>query len=996
MPARAEQLPNPSQVSFLIRFWQTDQGLPNNTINAITQTREGYLWLGTDNGLVRFSGVHCQVFGLHDGLGSLQISALLEDRHGALWIGTAGGGLSRMVNGTIETFTIKDGLLANSIQALLETTNGEVWVGSPSGLSRWRNEKFEPIASNLGSFYVYDMAKDRQGDIWVATLHNGLLRFRGEQVLTVPGPVGTAEFNPRCVLVDIKDRVWVALREWGVQGAKYIACYENGNWTRYGPKEGLPSIVLNRLAQSPDGTIWAGSMNDGLYYLQNDRFNALQRRNGLPDNAILALFSDRQFLWAGTQSGGLCRIGPKKLSVYHAMEGLSECQLRSLAETTNGDLWLGTYGQGLYRWQGEQIEQLLGNEFHEHVIAEALLGGRDGSLWWGAGPTLYQWKNGEMLSRHEEGWLAGDRVWSLCEDRAGGMWVGTYNGQLQFLQQGKFTPVKGLPARPITALTQEADGTLWIGSLGGGLARLQNGKITTITTKDGLRSDLIRALHLDASGILWIGTDGGGLGRWFHGKLAVLTTQQGLMDDTVLQILEDDDGGLWLGGNRGICRIYKRVLNEVATGQTTTLNSLVIGRTDGMLSEACVGNFGAAVKTHDGRLCFSTAKGIVVINSRQQIKKLAPPLVLLEGMFVDGRALMNQPLPAGAPWAAAPPTSLEIPPGRHSLEFHYSGIHYDAPEKIRFKYQLEGFDADWIDAGNERTAHYSYVPPGSYRFLVKASTGNDLWISSATEQFLIVQAFFWQTIWFKVALTGLGLGLGGWSIRYVERRRYKARLKRLEQEQAMTNERERIARDLHDELGSSLTYISMAVSNLGRSREHDAQRLKSKLEKISNFAVRTARSLDEIVWAVNPRNDSLRSLVEYLTQLARELAEDTGIRCRFQIQEDLPQLPLPPDIRHNLFLMVKEALTNAIKHAHATEMLFGAKLDGHQLEILIQDNGTGFDPATMEADGDRNGLKNMRLRAASLGGRFAVETKPGAGTIIRLSLAFPNQTSKSA
>ncbi len=978
LPLTAGGTPVSSPAPFLIRSWQTDQGLPNNTINAIAQTRDGYLWMGTDNGLVRFDGVRCKGFGLQDGLGSLHISALLEDSRGDLWIGTAGGGLSRLANGSIETFTVTDGLVGNSIHALLEAPNGEVWAGSPTGLSCWRNGRFETVAGNLGSIYVFGMAKDRRGNIWAATLHNGLLRFQDGKVSTMPVPDGTAAFNPFCVLVDRNDRVWVGLRE------KYVACYDAGNWTRYGTNDGLPEIAPTRLAQTPDGGIWVALLNGGLHYLQDGKFSGVRIQDGLTDSAILSLFSDSHFLWVGTQAGGLCRLGPIMLSVYHALEDSSESTARSLAQTKDGELWLGTLGHGLYRWHGGAIQPMLGRPISDHLNVEAVLAGRDRSLWWGAGPVLYQWRDGKLLFSFAEGWLVGDRVWSLCEDRTEGMWVGTYNGQLQFLKQGKFTPVGGLPARPVTALAQETDGTLWIGTLGGGLARLQNDKLTIFTTRDGLRGNLIRALWLDSEGTLWIGIAGGGLVRRSKGEFFSFTSHQGLIDDTVLQIVEDDDDSLWLGCNRGICRVHKRMLNEVAEGRTAIVPAFVIGRSDGMPSESCVGNFGAALKTHDGRICFLTAKGIVFIDPRSQTKKEVPPVVLLEDILVNGRAL------ADAPQKKHPKDEgFKISPGRRSFEFHYTGVNFDAPERIRFKHQLEGLDSDWIDAGHVRVAHYSSVPPGRYRFLVQASNGNEIWRSNVAEQFFIVLPHFWQTAWFRVLAAALILGGGGLSIRFVELRRYRSRLKRLEQERALGRERERIARDLHDELGSSLTYISMSVSDLGRACGPDAEALRVRLEKMSHFAVRTARSLDEIVWAVNPKNDSLRSLVEYLTQLVRELFEDTNIRCRFHISESLPQLPLPPEIRHNVFLAVKEALNNTLKHAHASEVLLGASMVGRQIEFVVQDNGAGFDPPSTETDGERNGLDNMRQRIESFGGRFALETKPGAGTRITLALDCP-------
>jgi signal transduction histidine kinase len=329
-----------------------------------------------------------------------------------------------------------------------------------------------------------------------------------------------------------------------------------------------------------------------------------------------------------------------------------------------------------------------------------------------------------------------------------------------------------------------------------------------------------------------------------------------------------------------------------------------------------------------------------------------------------------------------------IKPGQHSFEFRYTGLNFTAPEKIRFRYRLEGLDADWVEAGAGRVARYSYVPDGSYRFQVTACNDDGHWNPAAVEIPFVVLPHFWQTAWFTVLIALISLALTAGGIRRWERRRYRLRLKRLEQEHLMEQERARIARDLHDELGSSLTRISM-LSDLGHSPENSAEQLTARVTKISSFAVRTSRSLDEIVWAVNPQNDSLRSLLEYLTQFARELFEDAGIHCRFHIPEQLPRSQLLPETRHNIFLTVKEAMTNALKHSRATEVSLRAEIVGEQFEIVVQDNGAGFDPVVKQNETTRSGLKNMRERVESLRGTFVIQSHPGKGTLIIITLACP-------
>jgi ligand-binding sensor domain-containing protein/signal transduction histidine kinase len=980
-PTSAQEIADPSVLPFFIRSWEAGQGLPSSAVTAVTQTRDGYLWVGTDAGLARFDGVKSRVFGLAEGLKNLQISTLLEDKSGALWIGTAGGGLGRLVDGKIQTFTIKDGLAGDSISSLLENTNGDIWVGTHTGLSVWHNGKFEAPDKKTGAFFIFDLAKDHHGNIWVATLYNGLLRFRDGQFSVADGESGMIiTNNPRCLLVDSQDRVWAGLRE------RKVLRYADGNITLYGTNEGFPEVILNRLAQTADGTIWAGSADEGLFYFQNGQFNGLRKKDGLPDDAILSLYADKErLLWIGTQSGGLGRLGPKKLSAYHVMDGTSEAVVRSLAKTTNGDLWVGAFGQGVYNWQGTQFDHIqIGpvNPYSSHLLVETLLGAGDGTLWTGAAAHLYQTRDGKLIYHADERPFAGDRIWCLSEAQGGGIWIGTFNGQLRLLKDKKNTAVKGLDGKPITTLVQQGDGTLWIGSLGDGLLQLKDGKITSFTTKDGLGSDLIRTLSLDADGTLWIGMDGGGLTRYANGKFDTFTTKQGLVSDTVLQILSDDDGSLWLGCNQGICRVSKRVISDVADGRAHALHPLVLGVTDGMPSEECVGSFGAALKTDDGLLRFSTTKGIVVIDPRKQLTHIGLPTVAVEEVLMDGR-----PLTASSRDTQTGVPVFEATPGRHNFEIHYTGLSFNAPERVQFKYQLEGWDEDWVEAGGERIARYN-VPPGNYHFRVIACNSNGLWNEIGAGIILDVPPNLWQSFWFRLLAGLILLALVALIVRRVERRRYRTRLKRLEQEQAMDKERSRIARDLHDELGSSLTYISMSVNDLEPAAGSDEQ-FKKQRGKISTFAVRTARSLDEIVWAINPHNDSLRNLLSYLTQFTREQFESSDVKCRFQIPTDLPELPLPPELRHNIFLTVKEALNNVQKYAKPTEVCLAAKTIGSQVEISVQDDGIGFDLNSAPAKQERNGLTNMRQRVETVGGKFNIETAPGKGTTIRLLIPTP-------
>ncbi|MDB6021597.1 MAG: hypothetical protein JWQ04_1454, partial [Pedosphaera sp.] len=478
--------------------------------------------------------------------------------------------------------------------------------------------------------------------------------------------------------------------------------------------------------------------------------------------------------------------------------------------------------------------------------------------------------------------------------------------------------------------------------------------------------------YLDAESTLWIGTGGGGLSRLKDGQVLTFTTREGLPENTISQILEDDVGNLWLGGDRGIVSVSKHELEEVAAQKMPAAYPQIYGRAEGMLSEECIsGFFPIGLRTKSGLLWFPTQEGIVVADPHHQTAEAVAPAVVLEETLVDG-------MPDGA-------ESLRLAPGKHRLEFRYTGFNFDAPERVRFRYRLEGLDSDWVEAGPSRSASYPYVPYGNYRFEVVAGNGELGWNTKGSVVSVTVKPYLWQTWWFRApAALGL-LAVIAVTSRVLEKRKLHRRLEHLEQERALAHERERIARDLHDDLGSSLARISL-LSGLLKADSHSPGQIESHAIKISQSADQTVRALEEIVWAVRPGSDSLQSLVEYIAHFANELFEGGGIRCRLDLPHDLPARPLPPDVRHNIFLVVKEALANALKHAAAREVRVKASLVGEILEIKVQDDGKGHDPTLLVSEEQRHGLANMRRRAEAMGATLEFQSAPGKGSTVKLKV----------
>jgi signal transduction histidine kinase/ligand-binding sensor domain-containing protein len=958
------------QLPFTFRVWQREQGLPQNFVRALAQTRDGYIWVGSDAGVSRFDGVRFVSFGLPEGFQAGPVQTLLGDRRGALWIGSVGRGLGQWQKGQFTAFTTRDGLPSDTVNALAEDSEGRLWVGTEAGLAKWQNGHLETFntAGELAGKPITALCSDRNGTLWIGAKGVGLFSLRDGQLLQVHDPVfDNLLADPHCVLVDQEGRIWVGA------GDASVLYREGGQWRRYRFPRHLARHYISALAEDPDGTVWAGSVSEGLFQFEHGKLVAVNASSGLSDNLVEALLVDREGkLWVGTH-GGLNRLRPKNLSVISYNEGLGNGAVQGLAEVTPGSIWASKSSEGLYLWDGRYFRSLPAAGLSPgDGRTGALLMASDGSCWMGGARGLLQFKDARKVES-EPGLpaLTNLDVSALSQNAQGRLWVGTRQGELWWQNNGQWLALTAGPhVHAITAIVPQPDGSIWVGTAGDGLFHVEGKADGHWEKRSGLLSDWVRTLYLDPENALWIGTGGGGLSQLKDGKVATFTTREGLPENTISQILEDDAGNLWLGGERGIVCVSKHELGDLAAQKISAVYPQVYGRTEGMLSEECIsGFFPIGLRTKSGLLWFPTQEGIVVADPHHQTMEIPVPAVVLEETLVDG-----------VPDSAEP---LHLAPGKHRIEFRYTGLNFDAPERVRFRYRLEGL-SDWVEAGSSRSASFPYVPYGKYRFEVIAGNGEGGWNKTGASISVIVKPYLWQTWWFRV-LGSLGLlAVITVTARVMEERKLHRRLEQLEQEQALAQERERIARDLHDDLGSSLARISLLSGLLKSDRDNPSQ-IESHAVKISQSADQTVRALEEIVWAVRPGSDSLQSLVEYIAHFANELFDGGEIRCRLDLPHDLPARPLPPDVRHNIFLVVKEALTNAFKHAGAREVRVRAEVTANTLEIVVQDDGRGFD---LNGQSRGNGLGNMRRRAQAMGEKVSIESSPGQGTTVRLRLRF--------
>ena len=954
------------------RVWQTDDGLPQNPVWAITQTLDGYLWVGTRGGLARFDGIRFVVVDdprvpeLKQGW----ITALRGSRDGGLWIACDGHGVIRIKDGEISRFNETNGLPSNLTRCLLEARDGSVWIGSEAGLTHYREGSFTQFgeAEGLSDISVRALFEDDDGSIRVATR-------RGLSTLSPNRSINTNNFEPgwnanalRAVWTDRSGNVWAG----STHGLHRV---QEGKTSHYEIEDGLPDRRINCLLEDRESQLWVGTYS-GLVRMVNAKVVPRNKRGGLFGDHVHTLYEDREGnVWAGAQDG-LYRLRPVRFTTYTTEQGLGRNNVMSVCEDRAGTLWMATWDGGLSALRDGLIKTYTMADGLTQNELLSLLETRDGSLWIGMDfvGVLNRFKAVFTNPFPRPSGLINAAIRVMHEDRQGGLWIGTSAG-LSYFASGKFTTFttdQGLAANVVLAICEDSEGDVWFGTTNG-LSRWDGKAFKNFTTREGLSHNAVNALRPDRDQTIWIGTDRGGLNRLKAGHFAACTTRQGLFSDEIYEMVEDDFGFFWMSCRKGIFRVARQQLEELFDRRRETVDCVVFGKADGLLTVQCNGVAKpAGWKGRNGSVWFPTIRGVVAVDTRIKSNDLPPPVVI-ESVLADGNLIGDSSgWPAGGrfPAAARATGPLIIPPGRGDVEFQYTALSLPAPEKNRFKVMLEGVDASWREANPERSVRYNNLNPGDYRFRVIACNNDGVWNDTGATLALILQPHFWETWWFRFAV----LAAAGFLLAMV----YRVRVQRL---RAIENLRIQIAADLHDDVGARLTKVAMVTESLDRTTP-ETDGTKTHIRNISRTTREIVQAMDEIVWTINPKNDTLENLASYVFRHAEEFFQNSGVRCRMDLPTTLPAHHLSTQQRHNLFLAIKEALNNVLKHASASEVRLGLAVSSDRLTISIVDDGCGFVPDQVGAGG--NGLSNMRQRLERIGGRLVLSSRPGAGTSITM------------
>jgi signal transduction histidine kinase/ligand-binding sensor domain-containing protein len=951
--------------------WTVQDGLPQDIIRGISQTPEGYLWIATLDGLVRFDGVRFTIFEKSNtpGLVSNRFREMYPGRDGDLWLTNEIGGVTRYHDGLFFNYGIERGIPNDVVNALTVNEAGDAWVLSGNRILQWNQARgrfiditpqqtkvtYDLLRWDITGFWGRDGAKIHcfvhgrfvdyplppwldHDAVWGAAVDQGgalwLETFAGKQTRIDTDGTGHAikdSDHPRMSFADTHGR------SWEMRVGDHLS--RNLDFTSSGRNVTIP---VTRSYEDRQGNLWFGTEGDGLYHLQRQSIHVFSKEQGLADRDDYAIYQDSAgAVWIGAWHVGLSRFADGKFVNYSRADGLPGRNVTAILEDRDHRLWVGSYG-GLSVFDQGRFHKPAEPSLADGMVVQAMFQDKEGALWLGT--------NGGGLARYKDG------VTKL------------------------FSVKDGLASEDVRVIIEDRSGDLWAGGFGG-LTRLHHGQFTRWRERDGLPSNSIWSLYEDADRVLWIGTYEGGLARFKDGKFTRYTVEDGLFNNGVFQILEDQHSNLWISCNRGIYRVSKRELNEFAGGARNTITSVAYGKIDGMLSVECNGGiWPAGTKTRDGKLWFPTLDGVAVIDPESIAYDSQPPPVIIESALLD-----RVPMPVTAP--------LRIHPGQENLEIQYTAPTFIKPVQSNFKYKLEGLESQWVDAGSRRTAYFSHLPPGKYTFRVIAGNSDGIWNLNGQAMAITVLAPFYETWWFAalVFMAAAAATTVAWNYRVAQLKRARAAQQAFSRQliASQENERKRIAAELHDSLGQRLVVINNLALFALRSRGKNSpdgggvQTVDpTAVEEISSETKLAIQETREISYNLRPFQLDRLGLSKALEAMIRTVSKSAGIQISADV-DDIDDL-FPEELRINFYRIVQEGLNNIVKHAEATEVTVRIQRTHERTVLTIQDNGRGFASGGRPTQSGQSGfgMTGMAERANLLGGELQVQSAPGRGTVM--------------
>ena len=997
LPRRAAAVdPSTPLGAYARQSWVMENGLPQNSVQALAQTRDGFLWIGTEAGLVRFDGVSFQVFDRSSkpSLPGNDIRYLLEASDQALWVGTSDGP-ARWKDGVVTAFSVRDGLPSNGVRAIVETGDRVLWIWTDLGLARFNGKGFVADTGGMNAASVTAAFSDGRGGLVLETSQKTAVYRDGHWQIEAPG----SEF-PKDSIAFSENASGEAA---GAGNSNLTISSGTGPPTRLSSRIELPGSRIQALLTDRNGSVWIGT-NDGLARWYHGTLQKLPASDPLATASVIALLEDREGnLWAGTENAGLHIFRDQRFRVLGSRGGLTSNQITTVVEDRAGTIWAGTQRDGLNavhpvgdtRNHGTMVDStsplppgsVQSYSAQKGLASDVILSlaaAPNGDVWAGTPDGLSRLRNGGISTFTSADGLPDDFVRSLLVDSDGSLWIGTRRGLTHWTNAGELTPsaprmqtytdADGLGSDLVGAIARDARGDLWVATLGG-LSRLRAGVITNFTRANGLSDDVVTSLLPRADRTLLIGTQDHGWDIW-DGQRFIALAGSALEQTAVHAILDDDTGHLWFATGSGIARCDFHEKTRIDPASLCT-DWMTFDTADGLPSrETATNSHPSAWRSRDGFLWFATPEGLVVLDPAHFPINSTPPPVALERFAIDD---VDQRLNGTA-------GTLKVAAGHVHFQFDYAGLSFIAPQKVRYRYELEGFDRGWTDAGTRRSAFYTNIPPGHYTFRVQAANNDGLWNTAGTFFSFELRPHFYQTLWFYALLL---VALAGMIFLLI-----RMRLRRAELEfNAVLGERSRIAREIHDTLAQGYVGVSVQMEVLAELlRSRNLNEAEQQLARTREYVREGLADARQSIWALRTQDAAETTLPVRLRRVV-EAAEGGGLKAGFSIYGAFR--PLPPETEQQIVRIAQEAVHNVKRHAHANQLLVQLEYRTDVVALEVRDNGRGGAPDTStESLTGRFGLTGMRERAASIGGTLEVSSQPGEGTVVRLRL--PAEHTKGA
>ena len=979
--------------------WTTDNGLPQNSVTGLTQTPDGYIWFTTNDGLVRFDGVHFKVFNKSNTpeITTNRMSGAFVDKSGRLWVHTEDGGTIFYEKGVFHVVVKPGELRSGKRSAFFNDPTGDVIFSinhEPLRYQHYRFQqgKFVPLKIEGLTERSRLVLTDRDGHLWFTT-EKELRRVKDGKIINYE----FSEFSTGdTYAIAYEDRlagIWFGYDD---EQKQLLLRIRNGR----AQSVQLPAPV-SHFAEDLAGNLVISVFQKGIYQIDQKSLTAgeltanllepVMQIDGLSGIGSGHLSPDREGgIWVGTNKG-LARFMTQTFNSFSRQSGLPEDNVYPLFEDKAGSVWAGVWQASLLEYKDGRFKTFLRSSATSFITS--LFEDRSGRFWMGNIADLFYLDKGKLVRFTEQaGFFPAFTEFSvISQARDNSLWFGTNRGLSRYSEERAtvFTKRDGLPDDYIVAFLQGSDGKIWVGTRGG-LASIENENISAFTTADGLASNYVRSLYEDSDRVLWIGSYDGGLTRLKDGQFTRYSMKDGLFSNGVFCILEDNRGWFWINSNQGIFRVNRQELNDFTDGKTKVLTSIAYNKQDGLPNiEGNGGRQPAGIKTRDGKLWFPMAEGIAVVDPQAvATNQLAPP-VLIEEIVVDGNRVENEKFQS----AIGSQAEIVLQPGQSNLEINYTGISFVNSAQVKFKYKLEGLDRDWHEVGTRRTGYYSFLPPGEYKFRVIAANRDGVWNTQGAAISIRVLPPFYRTWWF-LTLSVVGLITVAFLV-------YRYRWEQLKRKSAQQEdfsrklitsqevERARIAAELHDGLSQSLVIIkNRAMHSLTTPGDH-AHAL-DQLKEIAEAATCAIDEVKDIVYDLRPIHLDRLGLTGALVDTAEKVAEANDLKLLKSV--DNVDNIFPIEVENSIYRIMQESLNNIVKHARATEFQVRISRSETRVELLISDNGTGF-----EGDGKRKytngkgefGLIGIVERTKLLGGQASVRSTKGIGTIVSAIIPAP-------